>query len=294
MKVVVEDQSKDMSTAACDVEKEKKSSKKRKRFVSDENEIQSDNNEAGEESKPKKVKGSEKLKKKDKSTIVGGNEESEKENTRVANIDSTKASKKVPDEHENEDLENIDKVQLDHSNGDLEKSGYKSSNQKSTKKQRIGSAEPKMVNAFQRVKIDEVEFADEKLQDNSYRAKSGAEIGYGAKAQEVLGQVRRRVNFFIIMWKLMLLSKTLLLSKGTSFASGIIDLGALHVSQTTSFEKVWATYEGGLDNQGATFYEPSSIAEVLLDLGRIQALVTFSLTNKRQSKLDPFLKFLHH
>ncbi|KAK1399779.1 Nucleolar and coiled-body phosphoprotein 1 [Heracleum sosnowskyi] len=192
MKVVVEDQSKDMSTAACDVDKEKKSSKKRKRFVSDENEIQSDNKEAGEESKPKKVKGSEKLKKKDKSAIVGGKEESEKENTEVANIDSTKASKKVPDEHENEDLENTDKVLLDHSNGDLEKSGYKSSNQKSTKKQRIGSAEPKTVNAFQRVKIDEVEFADEKLQDNSYWAKSGAEIGYGAKAQEVLGQVRGR------------------------------------------------------------------------------------------------------
>ena len=81
--------------------------------------------------------------------------------------------------------------------------------------------QPKTVNAFQRVKIDEVEFADEKLQDNSYWAKvfanrcaffcisnyqiiylpvfsflnclqSGAEIGYGAKAQEVLGQVRGR------------------------------------------------------------------------------------------------------
>ncbi|KAK1375105.1 Vacuolar protein sorting-associated protein 62 [Heracleum sosnowskyi] len=54
---------------------------------------------------------------------------------------------------------------------------------------------------------------------------------------------------------------------GTSFASGIIDLGALHVSQTTSFEKVWATYEGGLDNQGATFYEPSSIPEGFFMLG---------------------------
>ncbi|KAL8149429.1 uncharacterized protein LOC141700622 isoform X2 [Apium graveolens] len=191
MKDVVE-QSKDKSTAARDVEKEKKSSKKRKRLVSDENEIQSDINEAGEESKPKKVKGSEKSKKKDKSTRVGGNEESEKENSRVANIDSSKTSKKVPDELENGDLENANKVQIDHSNGDIEKSGYKSSNQKSSKKQQNGSAEPKTVNAFQRVKIDEVEFADEKLQDNSYWAKSGAEIGYGAKAQEVLGQVRGR------------------------------------------------------------------------------------------------------
>lgn len=192
MKVVVEDQSKDLSTAACDVEKEKKSSKKRKRLASDENEIQSDNNEPGEESKSKKAKGSGKSKKKDKRTIVGGNEESEKENSRVANINSTKTSKELPEEHENGGLENTNKVQLDHSNGDVEKSGYKSSNQKSTKKQHNGSAEPKTVNAFQRVKIDEVEFADEKLQDNSYWAKSGAEIGYGAKAEEVLGQVRGR------------------------------------------------------------------------------------------------------
>ncbi|KAK3025712.1 hypothetical protein RJ639_040925 [Escallonia herrerae] len=52
--------------------------------------------------------------------------------------------------------------------------------------------QPKIVNAFQRVKVDEVEFADQKLQDNSYWAKDGAEVGYGAKAQEVLGQVKGR------------------------------------------------------------------------------------------------------
>lgn len=44
--------------------------------------------------------------------------------------------------------------------------------------------------AFQRVKVQEVEFADPRLQNNSYWAKDGAEMGYGAKAQEVLGQVR--------------------------------------------------------------------------------------------------------
>ncbi|KAK1429733.1 hypothetical protein QVD17_11951 [Tagetes erecta] len=63
---------------------------------------------------------------------------------------------------------------------------------KSKKKQRHATVKPKTVNAFQRVKIDEVEFAHDKLQDNSYWAKDGAEIGYGAKAQEVLGQVRGR------------------------------------------------------------------------------------------------------
>ncbi|KAK4761869.1 hypothetical protein SAY87_029753 [Trapa incisa] len=54
------------------------------------------------------------------------------------------------------------------------------------------SAEPQSTtaNSFQRIKADEVVFADERLKDNSYWAKGGAEIGYGAKAQEVLGQVR--------------------------------------------------------------------------------------------------------
>ncbi|KAK3137011.1 hypothetical protein QOZ80_5BG0446500 [Eleusine coracana subsp. coracana] len=54
------------------------------------------------------------------------------------------------------------------------------------------SDEPKSVTPFQRVKLEAVKFADERLQDNSYWAKGGAETGYGAKAQEVLGQVRGR------------------------------------------------------------------------------------------------------
>ncbi|CAI5460502.1 unnamed protein product, partial [Closterium sp. Yama58-4] len=44
--------------------------------------------------------------------------------------------------------------------------------------------------AFQRVKVEEVQFKDPRLMDNSYWAKSGAGSGWGAKAQEVLGQVR--------------------------------------------------------------------------------------------------------
>ncbi|KAI7979003.1 hypothetical protein LOK49_Contig564G00001 [Camellia lanceoleosa] len=53
----------------------------------------------------------------------------------------------------------------------------------------------KTVNAFQRVKINEVEFANERLQNNSYWAKDSAEVGYDAKAQEILGQVKGRVEF---------------------------------------------------------------------------------------------------
>lgn len=48
---------------------------------------------------------------------------------------------------------------------------------------------------------------------------------------------------------------------GGGFAGGTIDFGGLLVYQTSSFSKVWAAYEGGPDNHGATFFEPSSLPE---------------------------------
>jgi hypothetical protein len=50
--------------------------------------------------------------------------------------------------------------------------------------------QPTGAKAFQRVNPAEVQLLDPRLSDNSYWAKSGAEDGWGAKAQEVLGQVR--------------------------------------------------------------------------------------------------------
>ncbi|KAK7243448.1 hypothetical protein RIF29_38244 [Crotalaria pallida] len=47
--------------------------------------------------------------------------------------------------------------------------------------------------------------------------------------------------------------------EGDGFASRIIDLGGLQVSQISIFNKVWATYEGGSDNVGATVFEPLEI-----------------------------------
>ncbi|KAK7243649.1 hypothetical protein RIF29_38455 [Crotalaria pallida] len=46
---------------------------------------------------------------------------------------------------------------------------------------------------------------------------------------------------------------------GGDFACGIIDLGGLQLSQVSTFTKVWATHEGGPDNQGATVFEPTTI-----------------------------------
>lgn len=79
------------------------------------------------------------------------------------------------------------------SNGLSENGEENSSVQKSQKKKHKESSEQKPVKAaFQRVQVDKVEFVDERLQDNSYWAKDGAESGYGAKAEEILGQVRGR------------------------------------------------------------------------------------------------------
>ncbi|CAL1405412.1 unnamed protein product [Linum trigynum] len=44
------------------------------------------------------------------------------------------------------------------------------------------------------------------------------------------------------------------------FASGAIDLGGgLHVFQTASFTKIWSTQQGGPDNLGASFFEPTQL-----------------------------------
>ncbi|CAK8532157.1 unnamed protein product [Lathyrus sativus] len=54
---------------------------------------------------------------------------------------------------------------------------------------------------------------------------------------------------------------------GSGFASGIIDLGGIEVSQVSTFNKIWATYDGGPDNQGATVFEPTGIPQGFSMLG---------------------------
>ncbi|KAL2960785.1 hypothetical protein AAZX31_17G056300 [Glycine max] len=110
---------------------------------------------------------------------------SEENGQQVADIKADEETKRRKIENLNESKEQT--------NGNLEKAGEKSSVQSSQKKQQKGSVEKKPVNAaFQRVQVDKIQFADERLQDNSYWAKDGAENGYGAKAAEILDQVRGR------------------------------------------------------------------------------------------------------
>ncbi|OVA07521.1 LisH dimerization motif [Macleaya cordata] len=149
----------------------KKESKKRKRLGSEDNESQPDEIES-KESKQSKTKGSEKDMGKDNFLKANALLESDGH-----------AGKKRKMENGQHESDTSFKSPLNEQPSATEKSG---------KKQLNGSAEPKTINAFRRVDIEKVEFVDERLQDNSYWAKDGADSGYGAKAQEVLGQVRGR------------------------------------------------------------------------------------------------------
>ncbi|VFQ70234.1 unnamed protein product [Cuscuta campestris] len=158
-----------------------KDSKKRKRKGSEEKENKQLEEENVEETKRRKleeVKDAKNIKQKGKTdTFPSGNGHGGLgNNNQMDNVslgDDKKQSSEVPNDNSVNELKN-------------------SSQEKSTKKQRNGSSEPKSLNAFQRVKADEVEFVDDRLRDNSYWAKDGADSGYGAKAQEVLGQVKGR------------------------------------------------------------------------------------------------------
>ncbi|PKA66026.1 hypothetical protein AXF42_Ash010435 [Apostasia shenzhenica] len=75
-------------------------------------------------------------------------------------------------------------------NGNIEKNGNEGSTGPKSMNKEKRSSELTTINAFQRVKVDQVQFVDERLQDNSYWALDNSGTGYGAKAQEVLGQVR--------------------------------------------------------------------------------------------------------
>ncbi|XP_020236547.1 uncharacterized protein LOC109816089 [Cajanus cajan] len=54
---------------------------------------------------------------------------------------------------------------------------------------------------------------------------------------------------------------------GGNFATEIIDLGGLQVSEISTFNKIWGTYGGGPDDQGFTIFEPSGIPQGFFMLG---------------------------
>lgn len=162
--------------------KENKGSKKRKRLASEEKDLQTVNKVAAEECKRRKTED------------MGASEANEQ----LMDVNASLGS----DGHaDNKSREKNGKVGFNNSqktpvkelntqeNGNIDRNGGKSAVEKTSNK-RNGSVEAKT--AFQRVKVNEVEFVDERLKDNSFWAKHGAEFGYGANAQQVLGQVKGR------------------------------------------------------------------------------------------------------
>ncbi|XP_057805176.1 uncharacterized protein LOC131020416 isoform X2 [Salvia miltiorrhiza] len=157
------------------IHESKKASKKRKRMAPEENQNKSGEEVAIEESKSKKSKGLKEGKDVPPHTAFPEANGHAKSDALQGDLQEFSAKS---------DYESAKNAT---NNNELDKSSQKKSASKQPK-----SSEPTTVKAFQRVKIDEVEFVDDRLQDNSYWAKDGAETGYGAKAQEVLGQVKGR------------------------------------------------------------------------------------------------------
>lgn len=177
------------------VEAEIKSKKKKKTKETKSDEPKKPEEDAMNESEvnesKKKTKDKKRKSNQEDKPATNGTENGDVDVSKEEKKSSKKRKRLLSDENENktEASKEDEDAEID-ANGNEKSEINEEKSQKSVKKQRIGSVEPKTINAFQRVKIDQVEFAHEKLQDNSYWAKDGADIGYGAKAQEVLGLVR--------------------------------------------------------------------------------------------------------
>ena len=78
-------------------------------------------------------------------------------------------------------------------------------------------------------------------------------------------------NFDVLREDISELTETYKMRKsctGEGFGNGIINLGSgLQVCQVVSLNKIWATNEGGPDNLGATFFEPSQMPQGFSMLG---------------------------
>ncbi|KAK1325260.1 hypothetical protein QJS10_CPA01g00535 [Acorus calamus] len=177
-------------------ELEDKTPKKRKRSRIEESNPKVENGTSTKESKKRKSKDSENNMETEVS-IKSARSQAEKghlghdKERKVKNDEDLNKSPTTPLDDLTDDQNGVKEHQnfeMNNANNTTEKSDPA----RSGKKEGKNSAEPKTIKAFQRVKVDEVKFADERLQNNSYWAKTGADGGYGAKAQEILGQVRGR------------------------------------------------------------------------------------------------------
>ncbi|CAN6994061.1 unnamed protein product [Brassica oleracea var. botrytis] len=177
--------------------KKKKKNKESKVEVAKEEEVKETSGEIEEGVKEKKKKKKNKSKATEAETLLGDEEKVSKKRKRSEPEEETKEQTEDDDEdskrRKKEEIVAEDDIGVQETpvkeNGNVEQSETKSTDKKSGKGL-SNSKEPKK--PFQRVNVEEVVFTDDRLKDNSYWAKGGADSGYGAKAQEVLGQVRGR------------------------------------------------------------------------------------------------------
>ncbi|KAL7159810.1 hypothetical protein ABFS83_01G052100 [Erythranthe nasuta] len=54
---------------------------------------------------------------------------------------------------------------------------------------------------------------------------------------------------------------------GGGFGSGEMDLGGLQIRKVSTFKKIWTSYQSGMNNFGATFFEPDPIPDGFSMLG---------------------------
>ncbi|KAE9584948.1 putative vacuolar protein sorting-associated protein [Lupinus albus] len=66
---------------------------------------------------------------------------------------------------------------------------------------------------------------------------------------------------------MLILASIKLSHEGDGFGTRVIDLGGLQVTQISAFNKIWSTRDGGLDNKGATIFEPKNLNEGFYMLG---------------------------
>ncbi|XP_078177637.1 nucleolar/coiled-body phosphoprotein isoform X2 [Carex rostrata] len=170
-----------------------KKEKKKKRSSEELKPVEEEREEANQKKKNKKEEKDKKKKKKKESEVeketqeeeekeTQEEEEKEKANVKETNVENEE--KTVSKKRKKGDEENVEH--------DSKKRKFEANGTVETSPDEEQSAEPNSAKAFKRVKVEEVKFVDERLQDNSYWAKDGADSGYGAKAQQILEQVRGR------------------------------------------------------------------------------------------------------
>ncbi|KAG2310760.1 hypothetical protein Bca4012_025270 [Brassica carinata] len=186
------------------VKKEKRKKKKKKVEVTKEEKVKETDAEIEDGVKEKKKK-----KKKNKSKCTEAEEEAREQTKDDGENVSKKRKRSEPEEETKEETEDDEESKRRKKGEKIAEDdmGVQETPVKQTDVQENGNVETKSTNKksgkglsdskepkkpFQRVNVEEVVFTDDRLKDNSYWAKGGADSGYGAKAQEVLGQVRGR------------------------------------------------------------------------------------------------------